>query len=105
MNTHADVVSLETRTEVTTPVMSEEMRQFIERNVASVAPIQCEFLLGDTVTVTNGYGIEIPGIKIIGFVKKIDPEFRPESFIFLDWDCYWFSVAPAKLKLESRQHS
>lgn len=103
MNMHSEVVSLETRAEVATSDMNPEMRQFIEKKVASVAPIQCEFLLGDTVTVTNGYGIEIPGIKIIGFAKEIDPEFRPESFIFLDWDCYWFSVAPAKLKLESRQ--
>ncbi|WP_205417995.1 hypothetical protein [Pseudomonas savastanoi] len=83
--------------------MSAEMHQFIEKNVASVAPIQCEFRLGDTVTVINGYGVEIPGKKIIGFVQKIDPEFRPEAIIYLDWDCYWFSVAPEKLKLESRQ--
>lgn len=83
--------------------MSAKMREFVEKNVANVAPVECGFLLGDTVTVTNGYGIEIPGNKIIGFVREVDPECRPEAIIYLDWDCYWFSVSPGKLKLESRQ--
>lgn len=106
MKVHSDVVMSDVTSAVATEsFMSAEMRQFVENNVANVAPIQCEFHLGDTVTVTNGYGIEIPGKKIIGFVQKIDPESRPEAFIYLDWDCYWFSVAPDKLKLESRQGS
>lgn len=106
MKVHSEVVkSNETSAAATESFMSAEMRQFIEKNVASVAPIRCEFRLGDTVTVTNGYGVEIPGKNIIGFVQEIDPEFRPEAFIFLDWDCYWYSVAPDKLKLESRQGS
>lgn len=85
--------------------MNAQMTTFIENNLAKVAPVKCDFHVGDTVTVTNGYGIEIPGIKIIGFTREIDPKFRPESYIFLDWDCYWFSVSPVKLKLESWQGS
>lgn len=104
MKVHSKVVmSNETSSDATESFMSAEIRQFIEKNVTSVAPIQCEFRLGDTVTVTNGNGVVIPGKKIIGFVQKIDPDFRPEAFIFLDWDCYWFPVSPDKLNLESRQ--
>lgn len=106
MTIHSEVVtSNEAGSAATESLMSPEMLRFVENNVASVAPIQCEFQLGDTVTVTNGYGVEIPGKKIIGFVQTIDPEFRPEAIIYLDWDCYWFSVSPEKLKLESRQGS
>jgi hypothetical protein len=80
----------------------EKARRFFDENLAEVAPVPCDFSLGDTVTVTNAYGIEIPGVKILGFAREIDPDFRPEAFIYLVWDCYWFSVSPDKLKLESR---
>jgi len=82
--------------------MTPQAKSFIQKNAAEIAPIPCDFLLGDTVTVTNGYGVEIPNVKIIGFDRDIDPNFRPESFIYLDWDCYWFSVSPDKLTLEKR---
>ncbi|HBN9243664.1 hypothetical protein FA378_27100 [Pseudomonas aeruginosa] len=78
------------------------MQRFVEEKMAKVAPVPCDFILGDTVTVTNGYGIEIQGKKILGFVREIDPEFRPEAIIYLDWDCYWFPVSPDELKLEGR---
>lgn len=77
------------------------MQRFVEEKMAKVAPVPCDFMLGDTVTVTNGYGLEIKGKTILGFVREID-EFWPGAIIFLDWDCYWFPVAPEKLKLESR---
>ena len=77
------------------------MHRFVEEKMAKIAPVPCDFMLGDTVTVTNGYGLEIKGKTILGFVREID-EFRPGAIIFLDWDCYWFPVAPEKLKLESR---
>lgn len=82
--------------------MTDKMRQFVADNVAEKAPVACDFQPGDTVTVTNGYGVEIPGVRVLGFIPVIDPEFRPESFIYLDWDCYWFTVAPDRLKLEKR---
>lgn len=81
----------------------EKAQRYFEENLAEVPPVPCDFRLGDTVTVTNAYDIEIPGVKILGFAREIDPDFRPEAFIYLDWDCYWFSVSPDKLKLESRQ--
>lgn len=65
-------------------------------------PEPCVFQVGDVVTVINGYGVEIPGIRITGFVSEIDPSFRPESTVYLDWDCYWFSVNPDSLRLEQR---
>ena len=82
--------------------MNTKMRQFIDNNVASEPPVPCAFQAGDIVTVTNAYGIEIPGKQILGFESEIDPDLRPDAFIYLDWDCYWFSVSPDKLTLESR---
>lgn len=73
---------------------------FLQRRVSTQPPAPCDYKVGDIVTVTNGYGIEIPGMRILGFEKKIDPEWRPTCFIFLDWDCYWFAVAQDDLKLE-----
>lgn len=35
------------------------MHRFVEEKMAKVAPVPCDFMLGDTVTVTNGYGLEI----------------------------------------------
>jgi hypothetical protein len=81
----------------------EKAQRYFEENLAEVPPVPCDFRLGDTVTVTNAYDIEIPGVKILGFAREINPDFRPEAFIYLVWDCYWFSVSPDKLKLESRQ--
>ena len=85
-----------------TTIRDSKMRQFIETQIASVPPVNSEFVQGDIVTVTNGYGIKIPGKQIIGFVPEINPDFRPESFIYLNWDCYWFSKAPDELTFERR---
>ncbi len=73
-------------------------QDFCQRRVATVPPAHCDYKVGDVVTVTNGYGIEIEGVRILGFEKQIDPDWRPDSFIFLDWDCYWFGVSPIEIK-------
>lgn len=78
---------------------------FIEQEVANCSPVKCEFIRGDIVLVTNDYGVEFPGQKIIGFVPEIDPNFRPESYVYLDWDCYWFAVSPSELRFENREDS
>lgn len=47
MKVHSDVVMSDVTSAVATEsFMSAEMRQFVENNVANVAPIQCEFHLG-----------------------------------------------------------
>lgn len=74
---------------------------FISERVSATSPIPCEFAQGDTVTVLNGMGVEIQGKKILGFVREIDPEWRPKAFIYLDWDCYWFPVEAERLTLEA----
>lgn len=75
---------------------------FIAESVSDTPPVPCEFQKGDVVTVLNGMGVEIPGKRIVGFVREIDPNWRPESFVYLDWDCYWFPVSTDRLTLESR---
>ena len=45
-----------------------------------------ELEIGDTVEVINGYGHLIKGYCVIAFEKKDD-----EVFVYIDWDCYWFS--------------
>lgn len=84
-------------------MMTDAKRKaFISEHVAATAPIPCEFVQGDTVTVLNGMGVEIQGKKILGFVREIDPEWRPKAFVYLDWDCYWFPVEVERLTLENQ---
>lgn len=45
-------------------------------------------------------GVEIHGKKILGFVREIDPEWRPNAIVYLDWDCFWFPVEVARLTLQ-----
>lgn len=71
-------------------------------NYSLEPPVPCDFRIGDVVTVTNGYGIKIPGRRVIGFVTKVDPEFLPDHIIYLDWDCYWAPVKASDLKLDRR---
>lgn len=42
--------------------------------------------VGDTVEVINGYGHKLKGFCILAFEK-----IGEEVFVYLDWDCYWFS--------------
>lgn len=85
-----------------TTIRDVQKRQFVETQIASVAPVRCELLPGDIVTFTNDYGIEFEGLKILGFVPSIDPAFRPEAFIYLDTESYWFSVSQASVTFERR---
>jgi len=78
---------------------------FIAETVSDTSPIPCEFDKGDVVTVLNGMGVEIKGVKILGFVREIDPGFRPEATVYLDWECYWFSVEVDRLTLEQKAAS
>lgn len=87
--------------QITVTVASRDcprFQAFYQKRVATQPPVPCAYQVGDIVTVTNGYGIEIPGVRVLGFAKKIDPDWRPDSYIFLDWDCYWFAVSPDELK-------
>lgn len=82
--------------------MRQSIGEFVKHELSSVSPIECEFKVGDTVNFINDYGIKFEGFKIIGFSKIINPDFRPESFIYLDWPCYWFATSPLKITLENR---
>ncbi|MGM8936593.1 hypothetical protein ACS8E9_17230 [Pseudomonas neustonica] len=83
--------------------MNETKREaFIKHHVSASSPVPCDFKMGDVVTVINGYGIEIKGKRILGFVQEVDPKWRPDAIIYLDWDCYWFAVEVDRLTLESK---
>ena len=83
--------------------MNEAKREaFIKQHVSASSPIPCDFQVGDVVTVINGYGVEIKGKRILGFIQEVDPEWRPDAIIYLDWDCYWFAVEVDSLTLESK---
>lgn len=73
---------------------------FISEQVSNTPPVPCDFAKGDVVTVINGMGVPIQGKVILGFVHEIDPSWRPEAIVYLDWDCYWFPVELDKLTKE-----
>lgn len=81
---------------------NSKIKKFVEDRLAEVPPVPCDFKVGDTVTFTNEYGLVFTGFKIIGFVREIAPDWRPESFIYLDWESYWFPTSPSTLKLEQQ---
>ena len=84
-------------------MMTEAKREaFIKEHVSDVAPVPCDFVQGDKVKVINAYGIEISGFKVLGFVREIDPDWRPKAIVYLDWGCYWFPVEVERLTLESQ---
>ena len=78
------------------------IQHFVQENLTAVPPVPCVYEVGDTVTFTNDYGIEFTGIKVVGFAREIDPDWRPESFIYLDWDCYWFPVSATHIRTECK---
>lgn len=83
-----------------TPEVKRET--FIRDNVADIAPVPCGINKGDVVTFINEYGLKFKGLRVLGFVREIDPEWRPDSVIYLDKSAYWFPVAESELTLECR---
>lgn len=84
--------------------MTPEARReaFIMDNVADIAPVPCGFEKGDLVTFTNEYGVAFHGLRVLGFVREIDRQWRPDSIVYLDKSSYWFPVEVASLTLEKR---
>lgn len=70
--------------------------------MSKVPPIPCNFKVGDKVTYTNDNGVKFPGKMVMGFCEKIDPDFLPEKFIYLNLDCHWMPVDPAHLNHEHK---
>lgn len=71
-------------------------------SISDKSPVLCDFEVGDFVTVTNAYGVKFYGRRVIGFLPKINPDFLPENFIHLNWDCYWYPVKASALELERK---
>ena len=76
---------------------SRDMKAFAEK-LSKVAPVECEFAIGDKVTFTNENGVKFPGKTIIGFAN--DAKFYGR-FIHLDSDAYWFASKPEELMKEN----
>lgn len=72
-------------------------------SLATKSPIPCEFNVGDEVIYTNDYGISFL-MKVTGFNHTIDPNFRPESFIYLTSDAYWYAHDPKSLMLATPEN-
>lgn len=81
---------------------AEKKRQFIESDIAALSPVPSEFAQGDIISYTNDYGVEVKEVTILGFVPEVDPHFRPEALIYLDWDCYWSAVPPESITFVRR---
>lgn len=72
-------------------------------DITDEPPVPCEFKVGDKVTLTTRAGDVYRGLEVAGFGKAVNPELRPDAFIYLeDWHCYWYATSPDMLKLESR---
>lgn len=75
------------------------IERFLQK-LSDIPPAPCDFKKGDPVRFTNEYGVAFEGFRIIGFAREIDPEWRPDSFIYLDKEAYWFPVSADELTLE-----
>ncbi len=67
--------------------------QFIKEHLSDVAPVPCDFKVGDVVTFTNEYGVSFPNNKIIGFSKEL----FYGKFIHTSNEAYWFPKSPESL--------
>lgn len=57
--------------------------------------------VGQKVTFINGYGVKFEGHTILGF-------HTPDKYgdcVYLDIDCYWFSVSPDRVIVEKNNHT
>ena len=83
-------------------IMRQSIQDMVKNDLSPVPPAECAFKTGDTVTFTNEYGVKFEGLTVIGFEKKINPDFLPNCFIYLNTSCYWFPKSPESLTLEHR---
>lgn len=60
-------------------------------------PVPCDFKLGDKVTFTNDNGVSFKDHLVTGFSPTVEGNGR---FVYLDFDCWWFSVKPDNLQLQ-----
>ncbi|KZX81086.1 hypothetical protein A3715_18260 [Oleiphilus sp. HI0009] len=75
---------------------------FSKLDIQSVSPIECDLNKGDIVIYTNDYGVEFE-LTIAGFGQP--SKTRPEAFIYLDKDSWWYPVERQSLKLKERHKS
>lgn len=86
------------------PSRGPAIERFLQE-LNDVPPAPCKFKKGDQVSFTNEYGLIFGPFKIIGFNREIDPEWRPDAFIYLDKSSYWFPVEADCLSLVDQQQN
>lgn len=67
----------------------------LRHHLQDVLPKGIDLRTGDTVAYTNPNGITTLPYKVLG----IDPTPDNGRCVYLDWECYWFPVAPERLEL------
>lgn len=76
-----------------------EKLKYLDLEMMSKPPIDCDLNVGDEVVYTNDYGVSFYGYSVIGFSETIEYE----RFIHLNTDSYWFDVKRINLtKIDSK---
>lgn len=76
--------------------VKREKKQIYDRLSDVVGDCKTELIKGQRCAVINGYNLLLHGYTIMGFCK-------PDEYghcVYLNWDCYWFSVTPDDIVLE-----
>lgn len=75
--------------------LSPKMQAFLENNAKADPPSPCSYKPGDRVLFFNAAGIVFGPYTVLGYTT-VD-NIVGGGFIYIDYDCYWFPVAPAHL--------
>lgn len=76
--------------------VKREKKQVYDRLSDVVSDCKTELIKGQRCAVINGYNLLLHGYTIMGFCK-------PDKYghcVYLNWDCYWFTVTPDDIVLE-----
>lgn len=73
----------------------------LRHHLQDVLPSEQDLRVGDIVAYTNPNGVTSMPYVVLG----IDPTPDNGRCVYLDWECYWFPVAPSKVKLLKRNNN
>jgi len=70
-----------------------EMEKFIKENLTKETRKELigDIEVGDKLVFKNGYGVKLE-FNVIGFNYDDDFNKKYNSYIYLDWDCYWYPI-------------
>lgn len=77
-------------------MFSSTMQAFLDNNAKLDPPsLPCTYKIGDRVLFFNAAGIVFGPYTVLGYTTA--ENIVSGGFIYIDYDCYWFPVAPAHL--------